>query len=60
MSNCLHQTNELPLVGRQLEVASGEGSAEEGEGSSVLVQDSTKPRTTNCLILEPDLAKYKI
>jgi len=44
VAHCLNQADQLPLVGCQLEVASGEGSAEEGEGSDVLMKDRAKPR----------------
>jgi len=44
VAHCMNQADQLPLVGCQLEVASGEGSAEEGEGSDVLMKDRAKPR----------------
>jgi hypothetical protein len=39
----LHQPDELMLIRRQLDMAGGEGSTEEGQGSRPLVKNSAKP-----------------
>ena len=43
MAHGLHQTNELLLVRRELEMACGEGSAEIGERAVALVKDGAEP-----------------
>jgi hypothetical protein len=44
MAHSLYQTDQLTFVGHELEMTSSEGSAEETEGSSVLMENGAEPR----------------
>jgi hypothetical protein len=43
MTHGLHKTDQLPLVGRELQVMSDESAGVEGERSSILMENSPKP-----------------
>ena len=59
MVHCRHQTDELPLVSHQLEVACSERPAEEGDGASRLVEDSTKPHTRGVAVHHEQLVEVR-
>ena len=50
MAHGLHQTNELLLVRRELEVTCGEGPAEIGERPLTLVKDGAEPHTGGVVV----------
>jgi hypothetical protein len=43
MPDGLHKADQLPLVGHQFGVASGEWPAEESEGSPIFMEDDAEP-----------------
>jgi len=45
VAHSLHQPNQLAFICSELQMTSGEWTAEVGEGSSALVEDGAKPRT---------------
>ena len=59
MAHSLHQPDQLPLVGRQLEVARSERPAEEGDGAGLLVKDITKPHTGGVAVHHEQLVEVR-
>jgi hypothetical protein len=50
MAHGLDQTDQLTFIGRELEMMSSEGSAEESEGSSVLMENDTEPHARHVTV----------
>jgi hypothetical protein len=50
MAHNLDQTDQLTFVGRELEMTSSEGSAEESEGSNILMENGTEPHTRRVIV----------
>ena len=57
MTNGLYQADQLPLVGRQVDVTGREGTAEVGEGPDALVEDGAEPCARRVAVDHEGLSK---